>query len=252
MAFGFDTDFDPFSLTQTSKTSGVPQLGVSGLLYVNNKTPSVLDEMDFSSLSDLDLSRASTQAAVKSAEVDVSKLNLAKQQMYAGQVLGVASAGITARNNYNNAKEYYEYVKSLKPIYEIKKKELEINAEYTIDALEEELKENVSQLNVVMASKNVSVESQGVQSLKDRGMGALSRDVGKIDLQTTLQKNAIDLEYNNMLLEAERAKDKAKKSGLTSFLSSAIGLGATILSGGNPLVGSIAQAGSATALDSLI
>lgn len=250
MAFGFDAGFDPFSLT--SKTSGTPQLGVSGLIYSNDASVSALSDLDFSDLSDIDLSRASTKAAVQSAAVDTSKLKLAKQQMYAGQVLNLASTAISARSNYKNAKDYYDYVKSLKPLYDLKKREISLNAEYTIDALEEELTDNISQLNVVTAARNVSVESQGVQSLKERGMGALSRDIGKIDLQTDLQKRAIDLEYQNTLREAERAKDRAKKSGITSFVSSAVGLGATILSGGNPLVGAGAQAGTAMALDGLI
>lgn len=252
MAFGFDTGFDPFSLTQTSGGKGTPQLGVSGLLYLNDSNKSALSDLDFSGMSELDLSRASTKAATETAAAETGKLKLAKQQMYAGQVLSLASTAISARSNYKDAKDYYKYVKSLKPLYEMKKKEVALNAEYTIDALEEELIDNVAQLNVVTAGRNVSVESQGIQSLKDKGMSALSRDVGKIDIQTTLQKNAIDLEYQKMLKEAKRAKDKAKKSGITSFVSSAVGLGATILSGGNPLVGSAAQAGTAMALDSLI
>ena len=123
-------------------------------------------------------------------------------------------------SNVFSALNYVQDVKGTKKQYEIQKKVIDTNVDKTETMMMDNLMDNMAQLDVVSAAKNVDISSSAVQGQKESAAMDMSLDIRDMKEQANLNKKALDLQY---AMSVKQAKSQAK----SSIASSALGLGLT-------------------------
>lgn len=153
---------------------------------------------------------------MKDLQIEQNKyLQKAQEQQARANQYKMAAAGMQAIDSYYN----YRAVKATKTQYETQKKLLDTNLANTESALEAQLRENMADLDVISAAKNVDLSSQAITASKEKASEDLGKDIAQMRTQNDLQKAALDLEY-------KMNKSQAK----SNFVSSMINTGLTIAS----------------------
>jgi hypothetical protein len=140
----------------------------------------------------------------------------------ANAIGGIASAAadITAYN------KLVKDTVATKDQYETQKKILDTNINNTITALNENLQENMANLDVMMAGRNVDLSSQSIVGDKVKGAMDLGQDIAKMQTENSLQKSLLDLEYARNVREAKQQRIdgtiNAVLQGIGSVASSAL------------------------------
>lgn len=135
---------------------------------------------------------------------------------------GIASAAadITAYN------KLVKETKATKSQYETQKKIMDTNIADTTVALNENLQENMANLDVMMAGKNVDLSSEAVVADKAKGAMDLGQDIAKMQTENSLQKSLLDLEYARNVRQAKQQRIdgtiNAVLQGIGSVASSAL------------------------------
>lgn len=142
-------------------------------------------------------------------------LQKAQQQQAKADQFKMAAAGLQTADAYYN----YRAVKQTKAQYETQKKILDTNLANTETALETQLRENMADLDVISAAKNVDLSSQAITGAKEKALEDMSKDFSAMRTQNNLQKAALDLQY-------KMNKAQAK----SNLVSSALNTGMTIAS----------------------
>lgn len=129
----------------------------------------------------------------------------------ASAIATYASAGATALGGIASAaadivsyNKLVKDVKATKDQYETQKKILDTNINDTTVALNENLQENMANLDVMMAGKNVDLSSESVVGDKAKGAMDLGKDIAKMQTENSLQKSLLDLEYARSVREAKQ------------------------------------------------
>lgn len=142
-------------------------------------------------------------------------LQKAQEQQAKANTLKMAAASMQTVDAYFN----YRSVKNSKAQYETQKKILDTNLANTESALENQLRENMADLDVISAAKNVDLSSQGITASKEKAAEDVGKDISQMRTQNELQKAALDLQYK---MNKEQAK--------SNLVSSVVNTGITIAS----------------------
>lgn len=142
-------------------------------------------------------------------------LQKAQEQQSRANQFKMVSAGLQTADAYYN----YRAVKQTKAQYDTQKKILDTNLANTETALETQLRENMADLDVISAAKNVDLSSQAITGAKEKAAEDLGKDISTMRTQNSLQKAALDLQY-------KMNKAQAK----SNLVSSVINTGVTIAS----------------------
>lgn len=136
----------------------------------------------------------------------------------------ISSIGSSLLGIYN-AQAYLKNVKDTATQYENQKKLIDTNIMNAQSLMMDNYQENMGQLNVMAASKNVDVTSEGIQAVKDKGLMDMQSDFAQMNTQANLNKAALNLEYAmNVKSAAQSAQSKT--------LSSVMSIGKTLLNYG--------------------
>lgn len=100
--------------------------------------------------------------------------------------------------------DYLDEVKATKDQYETQKQIIDTNIANSETLLMERYRENVADLEVMAASKNVDPTSGALQSLKDQGAIDMGKDFAIARTNADLQKQALDLQYAMSVKQAAR------------------------------------------------
>ena len=144
--------------------------------------------------------------------------------------LSIAKLGITTGNAISSglqANDYVKQVKATKSQYETQKQMLDLNLKNTETLLAEELMQNISDLDVMSAAKNVDVRSGGIQTMKSNAAQEMNKDISMQQTQNKLTKLGLDLQYKLNVASAKRQRNDTW-AGLLSIGTSA----ATFLASG--------------------
>lgn len=114
-----------------------------------------------------------------------------------------ANIGSSVLNMYN-AYQYARDVKKSKVQYENQKKIIDANIANQETLMMENLQENMAQLDVMTAAKNVDLSSEGIQAIKDKGLADMGEDIRTMREQGALNKKALDLDYAMNLKSARQ------------------------------------------------
>lgn len=155
------------------------------------------------------------------ADIDADYEQYIKQAGYAAIGSAVLQGGASLLE-VNSARKYRKDVEKTKSQYETQKKIIDANIDNTEAALLENLRENMANLDVMTAAKNVDISSQAIQGDKIKGAMDLGEDVSAMRTNGALQKAALDLEY------AMNVR-KAKQQELDSYVNSALNIGVSAL-----------------------
>lgn len=145
----------------------------------------------------------------KDYEDYIRNAGYAKVGAAALDVIGGISDGLTATKHRRD-------VEATKTQYETQKKIIDTNINNTESTLLENLRENMANLDVMTAAKNVDIASQAIVGDKAKGAMDLGRDVANMRTQGALQKAAMDLEY---AINVRRAKQDEISSWLNAGFS---------------------------------
>lgn len=154
----------------------------------------------------------------------------ANEKLQSAQTMSMISTGSNILSSFmevQNARRQYKDVKNTKSQYETQKKIIDTNIENQETLQMENLEENMANLNVMTASKNVDLTSEAVTSQKDKALEDMSKDFRDARTAADLNKKALDLDYAmNARNAAQNYKDTAT-AGLfnigTSLLNMASG-----------------------------
>lgn len=128
------------------------------------------------------------------------------------EALQKTSAGIglfsSAMNLFN--------VSSKKKMYDAQKSMIDANLANQESYLIDRLTENMAQLDVFTAAKNVDIRSQAVQSAKQQAGIDLGEDINAKRRQSNLQKIALDLQYAR---EKQQATTQLVSSAATAAIA---------------------------------
>lgn len=155
------------------------------------------------------------------ADIDADYEQYIKQAGYAAIGSAVLQGGASLLE-VNSARKYRKDVEKTKSQYETQKKIIDANIDNTEAALLENLRENMANLDVMTAAKNVDISSQAIQGDKVKGAMDLGEDIAAMHTNGALQKAALDLEY------AMNVR-KAKQQELDSYVNSALNIGVSAL-----------------------
>lgn len=100
--------------------------------------------------------------------------------------------------------DYLDEVKATKDQYETQKQIIDTNIANSETLLMERYRENVADLEVMAAAKNVDPTSGALQSLKDQGAIDMGKDFAIARTNADLQKQALDLQYAMSVKQAAR------------------------------------------------
>lgn len=100
--------------------------------------------------------------------------------------------------------DYLDEVKATKDQYETQKQIIDTNIANSETLLMERYRENVADLEVMAAAKNVDPTSGALQSLKDQGAIDMGKDFAIARTNADLQKQALDLQYAMSVRQAAR------------------------------------------------
>lgn len=100
--------------------------------------------------------------------------------------------------------QYRKDVEATKSQYETQKKIIDANINKTETALMDNLMENMANLDVVTAAKNVDIFSQAKVGDKTKGAMDLGKDIADMRTNGALQKAALDLQYAMNVKQAKR------------------------------------------------
>ena len=100
--------------------------------------------------------------------------------------------------------DYLDEVKATKDQYETQKQIIDTNIANSETLLMERYRENVADLEVMAAAKNVDPTSGALQSLKDQGAIDMGKDFAIARTNADLQKQALDLQYAMSVSQAAR------------------------------------------------
>lgn len=155
------------------------------------------------------------------ADIDADYEQYIKQAGYAAIGSAVLQGGASLLE-VNSARKYRKDVEKTKSQYETQKKIIDANIDNTEAALLENLRENMANLDVMTAAKNVDISSQAIQGDKVKGAMDLGEDIAAMHTNGALQKAALDLEY------AMNVR-KAKQQELDGYVNSALNIGVSAL-----------------------
>lgn len=113
----------------------------------------------------------------------------------AGSILDISAAHRLVRDT-----------EATKNQYETQKKIIDTNVADTTSALTENLQENMANLDVMAAAKNVDLSSQAIVGDKTKGAMDLGQDIEKMHRESSLQKAALDLQYARSVRAAKQAR----------------------------------------------
>ena len=146
------------------------------------------------------------------------------------QTMSMVSTGsdiLSTMLNIRNARKTVKDVKNTKIQYETKKKIIDANIENQETLQMEKLEENMANLNVMTAAKNVDLTSEGVTSQKDEALADMSRDFRDARTAADLNKKALDLDYAMNVRNAAQSYKDTVTAGMfnigTSMLKMAVG-----------------------------
>lgn len=144
------------------------------------------------------------------------------------KMAGYAKIGSSALQAVGAVANAYEYTKLRREVegtksqYETQKKIIDTNIDNTEAALLENLRENMANLDVMTAARNVDISSQAVQGDKVKGAMDLGEDISAMRTNGSLQKAALDLEY------AMNVR-KARQQEINSYVGAALDIGSAAL-----------------------
>lgn len=144
------------------------------------------------------------------------------------KMAGYAKIGSSVLQGVGAVAGAYEYTKLRREVegtkdqYETQKKIIDANIDNTEAALLENLRENMANLDVMTAAKNVDISSQAIQGDKVKGAMDLGEDIAAMRTNGALQKAALDLEY------AMNVR-KAKQQEINSYVGAALNIGSAAL-----------------------
>ena len=205
---------------------------VSSLIDVpSNATPSVMSNSEIAGVDISGVSQATQQLlnSVNSSAAMQKQLNT--EALERAKNLSIAKLGITTANAISSglqANDYVKQVKATKSQYETQKQMLDLNLKNTETLLAEELMQNMSDLDVMSAAKNVDIRSGGIQTMKSNAAQEMNKDISMQQTQNKLTKLGLDLQYKLNVASAKRQRNDTWASGLLSIGTSA----ATFLASG--------------------
>ena len=144
------------------------------------------------------------------------------------KMAGYAKIGSSALQAVGAVANAYEYTKLRREVegtksqYETQKKIIDTNIDNTEAALLENLRENMANLDVMTAARNVDISSQAIQGDKAKGAMDLGEDISAMRTNGSLQKAALDLEY------AMNVR-KARQQEINSYVGAALDIGSAAL-----------------------
>lgn len=139
-----------------------------------------------------------------------------------------AKVGSAALQGVGAVAEAYEYTKLRREVegtksqYETQKKIIDTNIDNTESALMENLRENMANLDVITAARNVDISSQAVVGTKTKGAMDLGEDIAAMRTSGALQKAALDLEYAMNVRQA-------RQNEINSYVGAALNIGSSVL-----------------------
>lgn len=91
--------------------------------------------------------------------------------------------------------DYMDEVKATKEQYEVQKQIIDTNIANSETLLMERYRENMADLDVLAASKNIDPTSSAIQGMKEKGAMDMGKDFAIARTNAELQKLALDLDY---------------------------------------------------------
>ncbi len=193
------------ALTLTSDNSDFGQWLKSNLTLAKSSTPTEAVDTLTSNLSaqisDLNASVGGLQQSVQQGTQAYQKYLQRADTL--NKISTVAKIGSSIMGGLE-MNDYLDEVKATKDQYETQKQIIDTNIANSETLLMERYRENVADLEVMAASKNVDPTSGALQSLKDQGAIDMGKDFAIARTNADLQKQALDLQYAMSVKQAAR------------------------------------------------
>lgn len=193
------------ALTLTSDNSDFGQWLRSNLTLAKSSTPTEAVDTLTSNLSaqisDLNASVGGLQQSVQQGTQAYQKYLQRADTL--NKISTVAQIGSSIMGGLE-MNDYLDEVKATKDQYETQKQIIDTNIANSETLLMERYRENVADLEVMAAAKNVDPTSGALQSLKDQGAIDMGKDFAIARTNADLQKQALDLQYAMSVRQAAR------------------------------------------------
>lgn len=120
-----------------------------------------------------------------------ANLEESKKQYRTAGALQIGSTLLDIGSSFSYVKD----VKATKSQYETQKKLIDTNIANQETLMMENYEDNIAQLDVISAAKNVDLTSSGIKSIKEQGLMDMGKDFALNRTQAELNKAALDLQY---------------------------------------------------------